>query len=96
MEKNILSTKVRNYLRTDHAMETLQEELRRDREIRAEECPYCFAQPGDPCHTRSGELVRNSSYHILRLCARSAKNAPGQYPTYAEFRRAYLNEPKKN
>jgi hypothetical protein len=67
MVENVITTKVRNYVQTDGAMETLEKELARDREIRSRECKYCFAQPGDPCHTRSGYLTPGRRYHIQRL-----------------------------
>jgi len=64
MVENVVSTKVRRYLATDRAMEILQAELERDRKVRSRECHYCFAQPGDACHTKAGLL--RAYYHVGR------------------------------
>jgi hypothetical protein len=65
MDPNVVATKVATMVMTDKAMEVLQRNLRKEREIRSIICDYCHAQPGDPCHSARGRLLTH--YHVGRI-----------------------------
>ncbi len=69
MEPNIEMTLGQKMAMTAVAMERLQSELEHNRELRAVDCEYCCAQPGDPCHTARGNLMH--TYHVPRMLKRT-------------------------
>lgn len=62
MNESILATRMVSYLRTDQAMEVLQRELERWHHTLAKPCTFCGAQPGNPCHTRTGNLIHGRTH----------------------------------
>jgi hypothetical protein len=72
MQPDIFATQTHVMILTEKAMQNLEKELQRYKAVQSIVCSYCGAQVGNPCHTRTGSLLRYG-HHLDRnkLCSSS-------------------------